>query len=432
MKEINKLIVIIIFNIILSSAIIGCNSNEEHTDEAAHEENEEKSEHENEVALTQEQINIMGIEFSGIESRNINGYIQVNGELMMNQDNESNVGSIIPGRVKKIYVKEGSYVRAGQTLAVIENPDLINVQVDYINAKTEFEFAKQEYERQQKLSSDNIGSKKNLAEIESNYKRAMANYKTLGEKLNGYKISKSRLENIYTDTIADLQKSYTISAPISGNVVSRMITTGQYVEPSTDMFHIVNTNSLFADLSIYEKDLKFVRTGQKVMIESGSNPGKTYEGKVSFINKVFDDVNRSVKVRVTVNNSSQELYPFMFVTAKIYVSDESVRSVPISAIEADGENKYVFVKTDEMRKMENHSEHEVEKDHSEEEQKKEGHTGETGIIFKKIFVKTGISDDSFIEIYPVTEIKDGGEVVSKGTFFLKSELKKEELSGHEH
>ncbi|HMQ69093.1 MAG TPA: efflux RND transporter periplasmic adaptor subunit [Ignavibacteria bacterium] len=427
-KNINRIIVLTIINIAFSFAIIGCNSKEDITKEAGHDDHDEhKGEINGEVALTQEQINLMGIEFSGIEARNINGYIAVNGELMMNQDNESKVGSIIPGRVKRIYVKEGSFVRAGQTLAVIENPDLINVQVDYINAKNKFDFAKQEYDRHQKLSSDNIGSKKNLAEIESNYKSAMANYKTLEEKLKGYKISKNRLENIYTDSVADLQKSYSISAPISGNVVSRMITIGQYVEPSMDMFHIVNTNSLFADLSIYEKDLKFVRTGQKVFIKSGSNPGRSYEGKVSFVNKVFDDVNRSVKVRVTVNNSTQELYPFMFVTAKIYVTDESVRSVPVSAIETEGENKYVFVKTDEKKMIENHSEHGEEDGHSDEE-----HKEEMGIVFKKVIVKTGISDDQFTEIYPVTEIKAGEEVVSKGTFYLKSELKKEELGGHEH
>jgi len=437
-NKINRLTVLIIFNIILSFAIIGCNSKEEVTKDSGNEKHDEHEEGENniEVALTQEQIDLMGIELSGIEARNINGYIKVNGELMMNQENESKVGSIIPGRVQKIYVKEGSFVRAGQTLAVIENPDLINVQVDYINAKNDFEFAKQEYDRQQKLSSDNIGSKKNLAEIESNYKRAMANYKTLGEKLNGYKISKNRIENIYTDSSADLQKSYVISAPISGNVVSRMITIGQYVEPSTEMFHIVNTTSLFADLSIYEKDLKYVRSGQKVVIESGSNPGKVYEGNVSFINKVFDDVNRSVKVRVTVKNTSQELYPFMFVTAKIYVTDESVMSVPVSAIETEGENKYVFVKTDEKKKIENHSEHGDDDGHKEEEHSEghneEVHKDEMGIVFKKILVKTGISDDQYIEIYPVTEIEAGMEVVSNGAFYLKSELKKEELGGHEH
>lgn len=419
-----------------------------------HAEDEPEDKHEGEIALSGEQIKIMDIVLVKIENQNIDGYIKANGEIMINPDNESKVGGIIPGRVKKIYVKEGSFVRAGQTLAVIENPDLINVQVDYINAKNEFEFARQEYERQQKLNSDNIGSKKNLAEIESNYKRSLANYKTLEEKLSTYKISKNRFDNIYQDTVANLQKNYSITAPISGNIVSRMITIGQYVEPSMDMFHIVNTSIVFVDLSIFEKDLPYVNVGQKVIIEMNTTSTKEYEGKISFINKVFDDKNRTVKVRVSINNKAQELYPFMFVTAKIYINDGNVLAVPISAIETEGERKYIFIKTDERKKIETHAEHPGEDEHKEsEEEHKEGeepkesehkhkegeehkegdeHSGEEGIVFKKIQVNTGISDDKYVEIIPFEKLNDGTEVVSKGTFYFKSELKKEELGEHDH
>lgn len=436
----NKIFTAVVINLLLIVFFTGCSNRKESGNEVkdAHSEEHEHKEgsdaHENEVALTGEQLRLMSIELSKIESQNISGYIKVNGEIMMNQDNESKVGSIISGRVKKIYVKEGSFIRAGQTLAVIENPDLINVQVEYINAKNEYEFTKQEYNRQQKLNNDNIGSKKNLAEIESNYKRALANYKTLEEKLSSYKISKNRFDNIYTDTVADLQRNYSITAPISGNVVSRMITIGQYVEPSMDMFHIVNTTTVFVDLNIFEKDLPHIKAGQKVIIEAGSNPDNTYEGKVSFINKVFDDKNRTVKVRVLINNKSQELYPFMFITAKIYVSDDNVLAVPVSAIESDGENKYIFVKTGERKKIEIHGEHSGGHEHAEGEVHKEGdeHSGEEGIVFKKYQVNTGISDDKFVEIFPIEEIKDGSEAVTKGTFYLKSELMKGELGEHEH
>ncbi|MEO8211321.1 MAG: efflux RND transporter periplasmic adaptor subunit [bacterium] len=435
MKKImvNGIMILLFFSMLLVLTTAGCNK-EELTIGDKEERSEgtgikhEGEDHKNEITLTEEQIAIMGIEFSKMESQNINGYIKVNGEIMMNQDNESKVGSIIPGRVKKIFVNEGSFVRAGQTLATIENPDLINVQVDYINAKNEFEFAKQEYNRQQKLSSDNIGSKKNLAEIESSYKRALANYKTLEEKLAAYKISTTRFDNIYQDTVANLQRNYSITSPISGNVVSRKITIGQYVEPSMDMFYIVNTSSVYVDLSIFEKDLHYVSIGQKVDIATGSNPDQVYQGKVSFINKVFDDKNRTVKVRIIINNKSRELYPFMFVTAKIYINDGNVLAVPISAIESEGESKYIFVKTNERKKIEAHAEHSGEEEHKEGEE----HSGEEGIVFKKVQVNTGISDDNFIEIFPIEEINNEGEVVSKGTFFLKSELMKEELGEHEH
>lgn len=436
---INKIVILLI----LTFAVCGCGNDEAANDKEESGHNEEAVHHENEVALTEEQIKVMGIELSKLESQNISGYIKVNGEIMMNPDNESKVGSIIPGRVKKIYVKEGSFVRAGQTLAVIENPDLINAQVVYLEAKHEYEHSKTEYDRQLKLASDSIGSKKELAKINAAYEHAVIGLKSAEQKLLSYKISIPSLEN-YEDITNhnELQGDYSITAPISGNVISRLITIGQYVEPSTDMFHLVNTSTVYVDLSIFEKDLQHIKIGQTVIIETSSKPGESYEGKVSFINKIFDDKNRTVKVRVTINNKSGELYPFMFITAKIYVNDDNVLAVPVSAIESEDENKYIFVKTDERRKIEIHDEYAEGEEHKEEEEHvhaegeehKEGdeHSGEEGIVFKKYQINTGISDDTFIEIFPIEKLPDGSEVVSKGTFYLKSELKKEELGEHDH
>ncbi|HMS65508.1 MAG TPA: efflux RND transporter periplasmic adaptor subunit [Ignavibacteria bacterium] len=376
----------------------------------------------------------MGIELTPISAQNISGYVKVNGEIMMNQDNESKVGSIIPGRVSKIFVQEGSFVRAGQTLAYIENPELINAQVEYLEAKHEFEHTKTEFDRQQTLSSDNIGSKKDLAKINADYEHAVIGLKSAEQKLLTYKISIPGLEN-YEDIANhdELQRFYPVTSPIAGKIASRNVTVGQYIEPSVDMFHVVNTSTVFADLSIFEKDLPYVKTGQKVMVETGTNNKDGYEGKISFINNVFDDENRSVKVRVSVGNKSGELYPFMFVTAKIFVNNDNVPAVPLSSIEADGENKYIFIKTSERRSTETHEEHSDHGPESIEEHKAgEVHHSKEGIVFKKVKIRTGISDDKYTEIYPAEDLNEGMEVVSKGTFYLKSELMKDELGEHEH
>lgn len=405
----------------------------EHTEHEEH-----GDEHPSEVALTEEQIKLMDIQSEKLSLQNISGYIKVNGEVMINPDQESKVGSIIPGRIKKIYVKEGSFVKAGQVLASIENLDLVNAQVEYLEAKHEYEHAKAEYERQLKLSGDNIGSRKELAKLKSDYEHAVVGMKSAEQKLQNYKVSKQRLEN-YEDTTVhnELQRYYPIVAPISGSVVSRMVTVGQFVEPTTDMFHIVNTSTVFVDLNVFEKDLPYVSAGQKVSLEVSVNPYEVYEGTVTYVNKVFDDANRTVKVRVAINNKREKLLPNMFVAAKIYIRQESVLAVPISAIETDGENKYIFVMTDELKEIEHHDEHTEGEEHKEDEHKdgehKEGEEKhEKGIVFKKVSVNTGISDDKFIQVFPVDELKPGEMIVTKGTFYLKSELKKGELGEHEH
>jgi cobalt-zinc-cadmium efflux system membrane fusion protein len=400
---------------------------DEHTDEHG-------DEHSSEVALTDEQIKLMGIETVKLDLQNISGYIKVNGEVSINPDQESEVGSIIPGRIRKIYVKEGSFVKAGQVLASIENLDLVNAQVEYLEAKHEYEHAKVEYERQLKLASDNIGSRKELAKLKSDYEHAVVSMKSAEQKLVNYKVSKSRLEN-YEDTTVhtELQRYYPIVAPISGNIVSRLATVGQFVEPTTDIFHIVNTSTVFVDLNVFEKDLPYVSAGQKVTLEVSVNPYEVYEGTVTYVNKVFDDEKRTVKVRVAINNKREKLLPNMFITAKIYIKQESVLAVPISAVETDGENKYIFVKADEMKEIEQHDEHEGE-EHKEDEHKEgeDEHKHKQGIVFKKVSVNTGISDDKYIQVFPIEDLKAGEMIVTKGTFYLKSELKKGELGEHEH
>jgi len=433
--------IIITFMLIIAVMVIqSCSdSNKEQGDTKPEEENHSEEKETSEVALTDDQIKLMGIESEKLALENISGYIKVNGEVVINPDQESKVGSIIPGRIRKVYVKEGSYVRAGQTLAVIENPQLIDIQVEYINSKNEYEYSKREYERQLKLNSDNIGSKKTLNELESKYKKALADYKTLEEKLSSYKISKNRFDNIYEDTVANLQRYYSITAPISGNVIERNVSVGQYVEPSADMFHIINTATVFVDLNVFEQDLPYVSAGQKVILDVSVDPYQVYEGQIVFVNKVFDDEKRTVKVRVAINNKNEKLLPNMFVSAKIYIKQESVLAVPISAIETEGDSKYIFVKTDELMEIETNVEHK-EDEHSEEEHKEEAGKNDKagneehkkGIVFKKVIVNTGISDDKFIQIFPLEELKVGEYIVTIGTFYLKSELKKGELGEHEH
>jgi cobalt-zinc-cadmium efflux system membrane fusion protein len=407
---------LIIFFVI--SALTSCGKKEELHTEKKEEHHEENA---SEVSLTPEQIKLMGIQTKPITGVNISGYIKVTGEVKINQDQESKVGGIISGRVKSVSVKEGSTVRAGQVLATIENVELVGVQSDYISAKNELDYAKQELDRQKRISD--LTSQKTLAELEANYKRALTNVRSIEQRLSSYKINKNRLDNILDDTTASVQRYYNIVAPIGGNIVQRTISVGQFVEPSTEMFHIVNTSSVIVDLNIFEKDLSKISKGQKVQIETSTYPREVFTGNISNINSVFDDASRTVKVRVLIQNKNNRLLPNMFITAKILVDEGSVKAIPKSALIEEGEEKYIFVKTDEH-----------EHEHTGKVDDKYNHDKENaeGTIFKRILVRTGIEDDSFVEIFPITELDNDNEVVTEGTFFLRSELKKDELGEHDH
>lgn len=419
MKHIKILILIISLSIFIS-----CGKKQEATEEKKEEHNHEE-ESKTEVALSKEQIKLMGIEVSPITDMNISGYIKVTGEVKINQEQESKVGGIISGRIKSVNVKEGSNVRAGQVLATIENIDLVSIQTDYITAKNEVEFTKQELDRQKRISD--ITSKKTIAELEANYKRAVTNMRSLEQRLSSYKINKNRFDNVSEDTTVNVQRYYSITSPISGNVVSRMVTVGQYIDPSTEMFHVVNTSTVYVDLNIFEKDLAKISKGQKVKIETSTYGDEVFEGNIANINSIFDDASRTVKVRVLIKNKDNKLLPNMFVTAKILVDENNVKAVFKSSLIEEGEAKYIFVRTNETAEHEH-----KEGEHKEDEHKEEEHKGEDNIVFKKINVRTGVEDDKYIEIFPIDNIDKDNEVVTSGAFYLRSELKKEELGEHDH
>lgn len=413
------------------SILVSCGKKQEPVSEKKEEHHEE--ENKTEVSLSVEQIKLMGIEVSPISEINISGYIKVTGEVMINQEQESKVGGIISGRIKSVNVKEGSNVSAGQVLATLENIDLVGIQTDYITSKNEVEYAKQELDRQKRISD--ITSKKTIAELEANYKRALTNMRSLEQRLSSYKINKNRFDNVGEDTTVNVQRYYSVTSPISGNVVSRMITIGQFVDPSTEMFHIVNTSTVYVDLNIFEKDLAKISKGQKVKIETSTYGDEVFEGNISNINSIFDDASRTVKVRVLIKNKGNKLLPNMFVTAKILVEENNVRAVPKSSLVEEGEEKFIFVKTNEKHEDEHnepgHKEGDNDAEHKEDEHKGEhGHEG--GVVFKKVMVRTGVEDDKYVEIFPIETIEGDNEVVTSGAFYLRSELKKGELGEHDH
>jgi cobalt-zinc-cadmium efflux system membrane fusion protein len=421
-------IIILLFTICM---VISCGKKQEsgsETKETKHEEHHDE-ENKTEVTLTNEQIKLMGIEALPISEVNISGYIKVTGEVKINQDQESKVGGIISGRIKSVNVKEGSNVRTGQVLATIENIDLVSIQTDYITSKNEAEYAKQELDRQKRISD--ITSKKTIAELEANYKRALTNMRSLEQRLTSYKINKDRFDNVGEDTTVNVQRYYSITSPISGNVVSRMITVGQYIDASTEMFHIVNTSTVYVDLNIFEKDLAKISKGQKVKIETSTYADEVFEGSIDNINSIFDDASRTVKVRVLIKNKGNKLLPNMFVTAKILVDESNVKAVPKTALVEEGEEKFIFLRTDEKHTGKHEGHNHADKEHKEDEHDSE-HKEEGGIIFKKILVRTGVEDDKFIEIFPMQTLESEDKVVTSGAFYLRSELKKEELGGHDH
>ena len=136
----------------------------------------------------------------------------------------------------------------------------------------------------------------------------------------------------------------TVAAPIGGEVESRPISVGQMVEAGQTLASILNTDTVWVESDVFEKDLPKVRVGQRVRIAADAAPNRTFAGTVSYIGGEVNPETRAVRVRTVVSNPREILKPNMFVRVIIAATGtQEAVTVPQAAVQEDGAEQVVFI-----------------------------------------------------------------------------------------
>ena len=360
------------------------------------------------IEVSEEQMKAVGIELGTIEMKNLNSVVKSSGQLEVPPQNKADVNSLVSGIIKKVLVLEGSYVRQGQTLAILENTDIIKLQQEYLMLKKEFVYTSQEYQRQKDLNTENAGTGKV-------FQQAASMYETDKARLQGMETQLQQL-NINPTSVANgkFVGQIPINAPISGVIGHIRIKTGSYVDMQTSLMDIVDNSQVHCDLQVYEKDLFKVKTGQKVAFILTNQNNKQIEGSIFGINQSFENENKSVIVHAKINNTgSLKLLPGMYVSAMINIGNQTVQAVPVDAVVSAEGKTFIFIVIGEEEKA-------VEKDEKEKTGKDTETKTEKHIRFKRVEVISGVTELGYIEITPLEEIPKDAMIVTKGAFYVLS------------
>jgi cobalt-zinc-cadmium efflux system membrane fusion protein len=369
---------------------------------------EEHSESKEFVEITDVQMKAVNIKLGKFEKRNLRTSVKANGVLELPPQNKANVSAMLGGSVKSIMIIEGDFVKEGATLALLEHPQFIELQQDYLEALNNFQFIKQDYERKKKLYEENISSGKEYQKTESEYKTVSSKLNSLKAKLEMLGLNLNEIEE------GKISTSVPIKAPIHGYVRKIEINIGTYVEPQKDMFEIVDNHHIHIDLLVYENDINKVKKGQKVNFRVSNLGDKELQAKIFAVGKAFEEDLKAVRIHAEIENQDNNLIPGMYVDGRIIVDDYEVNSLPETALIREGESSFIFIKTEEEH-------NEKEKESNEQEH----------LRFKKIPVRTGASDNGFTEILTLEEIPDDSQVVIYGAYYLDSEMSKGDAE-HQH
>lgn len=303
------------------------------------------------VALSDKQVQVLNVLTDVAKTQPLVHNLQVAGMIDDDATRHRIISAYVDGRVEKLYVNfMGAEIGKGEPLADFYSPGLLQTEREYRQLSGDLKINTALRLRQMGLTPEQIAA----------------------------------VPNKPADSLVSQ-----ILSPISGTVVGQKIYEGQYVTTGQEMFEVADFSTMWFMFIVYEQDLPWIKLGQTVVITTPSLPGKTIEGKITFIDPNFDEATRSTKVRVELPNpmvdGRREFLHKLYADAEVRVDSPSLLSIPKSAVIETGPQAVVYI-------------------------------DQGGGAYKQVAVMLGRRGDTLVEI--TSGLKSGDKVVTNGNLLI--------------
>lgn len=338
------------------------------------------------VTITESQFKASNMALGKLTLQDFSTSIKANGMFDVPPENKASVSAYFAGYVKNISLLPGDAVKKGQVLFTIENPEYVQVQQDFLEAKGRLHYLKSDYDRQKLLLDDQVTSQKNFLKAESEYTVNLVQFQALKKKLG--------LMNINANTLTgeNIRSVINVLSPLSGYVTSIAVDKGMFLNSSDVAMTITNNDRLHIALKIFEKDLPLVKVGQIIRVKLQNDNKQVYEGRVHLVNKAINMEERTIDVHGDlINEEDAKLFaPGMYVEAEIIIATEKLLALPQEAVANIEKDFFVLVK-------------------------------QNATSFKRMPVKIGVSNNGYLQILNAVDFDPNTEFLTKGAFNLISE-----------
>jgi cobalt-zinc-cadmium efflux system membrane fusion protein len=293
----------------------------------------------NEVWLTPEQNRQTAFTVEPVGPKAVGGLVQTVGRLTFDDRLVSHVFSPVNGRVTRLLADPGQRVKSGQTLALIDSPDLGQALSDLRKAEAALKPAEREFTRQKELYEAHAGALRDLEAAEAAFRTAQAERDRCRE----------RVESLHAPGEPGVSQGFRLQSPLAGEVISRTANPGVEVQgqygggTALELFTVGEIDRLWLLADLYEVDLFRVKVGSPVEITLQGYAGGPVHAKVEWISDALDPATRTAKMRCTLPNPGRVLKPEMFAQVAIHVEPRTALAVPRSAVCRIGSQTFAFV-----------------------------------------------------------------------------------------
>ncbi|MBS0537831.1 MAG: efflux RND transporter periplasmic adaptor subunit [Proteobacteria bacterium] len=276
------------------------------------------------LALDAEERRRAGIKVEKIELTERAETIQAFGTVSANRNKFARVTPPITGRVVKVDVDLGDTVRAGESLATLQSPELAELRTALRQGQAEAALAKSNLERAEKLSTDGSIAQKELLRARSDFERAQATVTAVQAKL-------VTLEVPIVVPPGSSPALLSVVAPLSGTVVERAAVLGEYAQAYQSMFTVADLSTVWVETNLYDRDFGEVVVGAAATVSVSAYPNQRFSGTVTYIGNILDKDTRTAMARVEIANPGNRLKPGVFADVTI---DKAARAVALRVPES--------------------------------------------------------------------------------------------------
>lgn len=262
------------------------------------------------VRLSPDEIRRADIKIERVQPEQFADTLAAFGTIGANRNSFARVASPVAGRLVKVAVDLGAQASSGETLAILESPELAEIRAAYLQGRTELDLTRAELDRAEKLAVDRSISQKDLLRARADHERARAALTALEGKL-------ATLGVAATAPAGSPAAFLAVAAPFAGTVVERTAVLGEYAQAYQALFTVADLSTVWVETNLYDRDLADVAVGASATVTVGAYRGQRFAGKVTYVGNMLDKDTRTAVARVEVANVDGRLKPGLFATVEI-------------------------------------------------------------------------------------------------------------------
>lgn len=281
------------------------------------------------------------VKFGEPQITRVTGTLRVPAHIETDARLIARIGSPVAGRILKLLVFEGEYVKTGTVLAMLHSTNLSDTQVALIKAYSQQGLAAAAEKRAEQLVKADVIGRAELERRRAELLQASTEAESYRTQLLGLGMTEAQIHTL--ETTRKLSADYPIVAPKSGTVLTREITIGQVVQPSDPAFTIADLSSVWVVANVPEEDAGQLQKGMEVEVRIPALPQHRVEGRLTFVSPIVDPSTRTVEVRMDVANPTGLLKPDELASMTFVGHADRKLTVPDAAVVREGNKDYVFV-----------------------------------------------------------------------------------------